>query len=267
MPSTTHEQAARWPGGDFEAVKYLEDYGWRITEDWNFYHHKTYYNNDVFETADEYIGKEYDAILYLQREWDYGLVLRKQPDAVTDNDERLVFQPRLTDPVSAVGLFNFVRHMREKLSVKGYYRALFSCSVSYLDDENKAFSFNAVLYNTEEDYLNSASIGKGRTAYGWNVPAKPDEALKDYLTTIASRIDDIPHYNSISRQDFMRRMAQLIDEAPDSIPLDFKQTISKCFQDACENLLEKPEKFPSVADGEFDALAVILEGSGNNETR
>ncbi len=64
MPQTTPERAARWPGGDSEAIKYLRGQGYILQQP--SYHWLT-------PTPDhEPTDKEHDALLYLIQEWDYG---------------------------------------------------------------------------------------------------------------------------------------------------------------------------------------------------
>ncbi len=63
MPSTTPERAARWPGMDSEAMKFLEDQGYTLNRDWTWTAPKTYHNPTKRET---------DALLYLIQEWDFG---------------------------------------------------------------------------------------------------------------------------------------------------------------------------------------------------
>lgn len=90
MPSTTPERAARWPGGDSEALQFLKEAGWNVGRDWNFRHPR-----DRMAT-----GREADAIIYLQEEWDYGTIVRSdypdkpeepQPVMIRDADGTLDF--------------------------------------------------------------------------------------------------------------------------------------------------------------------------------
>lgn len=62
MPSTTPERAARWPGIDEQAVKYLERRGYVLNHDW------------TWSRPCRVIPKEtdWDAMLYLIEEWDFG---------------------------------------------------------------------------------------------------------------------------------------------------------------------------------------------------
>jgi hypothetical protein len=65
MPQTTPERAARWPGMDAEACKFLEDSGFRCSRDWEWSHPEKKKVEDLTE-------READAIIYLIEEWDYG---------------------------------------------------------------------------------------------------------------------------------------------------------------------------------------------------
>lgn len=63
MPQTTPERAARWPGMDSEAMKFLEGQGYILDRDWSW----------RCPTPDhEVTDREEDAILYLIQEWDFG---------------------------------------------------------------------------------------------------------------------------------------------------------------------------------------------------
>ena len=61
MPSTTSKRASRWPGGDFEAMKFLREAGYR----WPGGVIKRVKGRPPTE-------REWDAILYLIEEWDFG---------------------------------------------------------------------------------------------------------------------------------------------------------------------------------------------------
>ena len=63
MPQTTPERAARWPGMDSQAMKFLEKQGYKLTRNWRWKLPSE--NHNVTE-------KEKDAILYLIQEWDFG---------------------------------------------------------------------------------------------------------------------------------------------------------------------------------------------------
>jgi hypothetical protein len=62
MPQATDEQRARWPGWDAEAIKFLEDAGYKLTRDWEWI-------KPVGHTPTE---RELDAIDYMCNEWDFG---------------------------------------------------------------------------------------------------------------------------------------------------------------------------------------------------
>ncbi len=63
MPSTTPARAARWPGGDSEAIGYLEVQGFTLTRQWQW----------VPPSSDHALSeREADAIVYLIQEWDFG---------------------------------------------------------------------------------------------------------------------------------------------------------------------------------------------------
>lgn len=63
MPQTTPERAARWPGIDQQAIKYLEGQGYELNRDWTW---KKPSPKHVITDREE------DAILYLIQEWDFG---------------------------------------------------------------------------------------------------------------------------------------------------------------------------------------------------
>lgn len=67
LPSTTPERAARWPGGDEEALRFLKDAGFELGKDWNWRH-----PDDVPWRSRDLTEREADAMIYLQEEWDYG---------------------------------------------------------------------------------------------------------------------------------------------------------------------------------------------------
>ena len=62
MPQATPEQSARWPGGDAQAIKFLEDAGYRLNRDWQWIEPQRHQVSD----------QEADAISYLIHEWDFG---------------------------------------------------------------------------------------------------------------------------------------------------------------------------------------------------
>jgi hypothetical protein len=64
MPSTTPERRARWPGGDCEAIGYLESRGFKLTHDWLW-----------LGPRKDLTCREQDALIYLIEEWDYGGVI------------------------------------------------------------------------------------------------------------------------------------------------------------------------------------------------
>lgn len=66
MPQTIPERAARWPGGDQQAMTHLASRGFRMPHDGRWtYHHPTL----TWETMSE---RDRDAIIYLAEEWDFG---------------------------------------------------------------------------------------------------------------------------------------------------------------------------------------------------
>ena len=63
MPQTTPERAARWPGYDAQATKFLEDAGYLLTKDWCW----------IKPTSEhEPTNREADAVICLIEEWDFG---------------------------------------------------------------------------------------------------------------------------------------------------------------------------------------------------
>lgn len=62
MPQTTPERAARWPGGDQQAIAFLRKWGYILNRDWTWSHIKGHVPTQMEE----------DAILYLIEEWDFG---------------------------------------------------------------------------------------------------------------------------------------------------------------------------------------------------
>jgi hypothetical protein len=62
MPQATDEQRDRWPGGDAEAITYLEAAGFKLTKIW------TWIKPDGHDPT----PKEWDAVDYLVNEWDFG---------------------------------------------------------------------------------------------------------------------------------------------------------------------------------------------------
>ncbi len=63
MPQTTPERAARWPGMDAQAMKFLQKQGFVLTKEWFW---------KPPEPSRELTDRERDAILYLIQEWDFG---------------------------------------------------------------------------------------------------------------------------------------------------------------------------------------------------
>jgi hypothetical protein len=60
MPSTTPERAARWPGGDFEALGHLRERGWK------------HEGGGTYSSPDRPLeDREVDAMTYLIQEWDF----------------------------------------------------------------------------------------------------------------------------------------------------------------------------------------------------
>lgn len=62
MPQTSPERRARWPGGDEQAIKYLEDAGYSLTFDWCWIRPQGRWPTK----------REIDAVAYLVEEWDFG---------------------------------------------------------------------------------------------------------------------------------------------------------------------------------------------------
>jgi hypothetical protein len=70
MPQTSPERAARWPGGDEEAIAFLLAGGWRLGRDWCW-------RRDDWREPTE---REVDAVRYLIEEWDFdGIVYPEEP--------------------------------------------------------------------------------------------------------------------------------------------------------------------------------------------
>lgn len=61
MPQTTPERAARWPGGDSEAIKHLQAAGFTLNRDWTWTKPPDYQSTD----------RDIDAVVYLIEEWDF----------------------------------------------------------------------------------------------------------------------------------------------------------------------------------------------------
>lgn len=73
MPQTTLERAARWPGGDAEAMRCLEAGGWELGHDW------------VYRHVRQPTKRERDAALYLMEEWEFaGLEILTEEQNRTD---------------------------------------------------------------------------------------------------------------------------------------------------------------------------------------
>jgi len=62
-PQASDERRRRWPGGDAEALIFLNDSGFRLQRDYTFQPPSA----DYMPTE-----RELDAIAYLVEEWDYG---------------------------------------------------------------------------------------------------------------------------------------------------------------------------------------------------
>lgn len=63
MSQASDEERAKW-GSENKATDYLFWHGWILTLKWNWWHHdweKAIMNDD-----------DYEAILFMVREWDYG---------------------------------------------------------------------------------------------------------------------------------------------------------------------------------------------------
>jgi hypothetical protein len=70
MPSTTPERAARWPGGDDQAIAFLHDSGFTLERNWTFTAPKgRSLDTEGYPWVSE---KENDALIYLIEEWDFG---------------------------------------------------------------------------------------------------------------------------------------------------------------------------------------------------
>lgn len=76
MPQTTPERAARWPGGDQEAIQFLQKNGYVLHRDWTWSKPR-----DMRETP-----MEIDAIIYLIEEWDFGGL---RPDEETEQERQM----------------------------------------------------------------------------------------------------------------------------------------------------------------------------------
>jgi hypothetical protein len=71
MPQASPELRAEWPGGDNEAISYLEGQGFTLTKQWDW----------IKPTADHAISeREGSAIDYLIDEWDFGGVVFQKDD-------------------------------------------------------------------------------------------------------------------------------------------------------------------------------------------
>ncbi len=72
MPQATPDLRAEWPGGDDEAISYLEGRGFTLTKQWEW----------IKPTPDHEISmREALAITYLIDEWDFGGVLLQKDTA------------------------------------------------------------------------------------------------------------------------------------------------------------------------------------------
>ena len=63
MPQASADLQAEWPGMDKEAIKYLQDRGWRLNRRWQWI--KPHPSHEPAE-------REWSAIEYLIDEWDFG---------------------------------------------------------------------------------------------------------------------------------------------------------------------------------------------------
>lgn len=81
MPQTTPERAARWPGGDSEAMDFLLAAGYKMTKQWAW----------LKPEGHKVTEKEEDALIYLIEEWDFA--------GLTNQDEMY----RLKDSVHTPG--------------------------------------------------------------------------------------------------------------------------------------------------------------------
>ena len=68
MPQTTPERRARWPGGDAEAIKYLEGRGYTLRKNWMW----------AAPPGHTHSEKDVDALVYLIEEWDFGGVSEEE---------------------------------------------------------------------------------------------------------------------------------------------------------------------------------------------
>jgi hypothetical protein len=66
MPQTTPERAERWPGQDSEAIRFLQDAGYRLTRAYQWVAPQP--KRDMTE-------RERDAVIYLIEEWDFDGVI------------------------------------------------------------------------------------------------------------------------------------------------------------------------------------------------
>jgi hypothetical protein len=62
MPQTTPELRAKFPGFDAQACTYLKSQGYILTRQWEW-----------VKPREEVTDDEWDALVYLVEEWDYGL--------------------------------------------------------------------------------------------------------------------------------------------------------------------------------------------------
>jgi hypothetical protein len=66
MPQATEEQRHKWGGmggvGDDKASRFLQDRGFKLTDDWQW----------AYRTGQEFTDQDFEAAQFLCDEWDYG---------------------------------------------------------------------------------------------------------------------------------------------------------------------------------------------------
>lgn len=72
MPQASDELRAKFPGGDREAIDWLEGRGFTLTKEWNWIPpHDHPWWADTMPIGSEY-DRDNDAVVYLITEWDFG---------------------------------------------------------------------------------------------------------------------------------------------------------------------------------------------------